>query len=264
MKNSIRNVGVITALLLVSMSVQAGLLTNSISGTTVTYSNVSEDIQAQSFATGGLYEPSTGTYGTPTVSGNLMDFNPSNLVASAVNGEYMIKDAELSFEAKAAEGFHIPDLVFSEAGDSILNEINATASAFTSTKIEFTYFIDIIEVDGVPFTGSLTNYSGSASFASFEAPGDLGVSNWFGGITIDIEKILIDSGVDYRFGATEIGVVIDNLMFANSQVGTGATIKKKDADGFAVTAVSIPEPASAVLMVGMTSGLMFVRRRFIS
>ena len=191
MKTIIKKAGVLSVALLVCMHASAGLLTNSISGTTVTYNNVFEDIQAQSFATGGLYQPSTGTYGTPSVSGNLLDFNPSNLVASAVNGEYMIKDAQLSFEAKADEGYHIPDLIFSEAGDSILNEINAPASAFTSTAIEFTYFIDIIEVDGNPFTGTLTNYSGSASFASFEAPGDLGVTNWSGNITIDITSFPI-------------------------------------------------------------------------
>ena len=247
------------------MNAQAGLLTNSISGTTVTYNNVSEDITAATLATFGAFEPSTGTYGQPSVSGNQLDFNPTGLVAGGANGDFMIKDAELTFEAKADEGFHIPDLVFSEAGDTILNEIVlGSATPNTRTSVEFTYFIDIIEVDQIPFTGTLSNYSGTASFAFFQAPGDLGTTNWTGTANIDIEQILIDSGISYTFGATEVGVKIDNILYAYSENGTIASIKKKDADGFAVTAVSIPEPASAVLLVGMTSGLMFVRRRLIS
>ncbi len=256
MKNSIRNVGVITALLLVSMSTQAGLLRNSAPGDTVTYTAITEDISG--------YGTFGGTYGTPTINGDLLDFNPLGLQAQATGGADSENDAELRFGVEAHQGYHISDIQFGEAGESRLRDPGSVGTVSTFTEVTATFFVDILELDhgATALPGSVDDQY-IRYFAYFDITGGLGINLWDGNIDIDIDQILLDNEVNYEFGATEVHITLDNIMYAASEVGTTATIKKKDADGFTITAVSVPEPASVVLLLGTTSGLVFIRRRII-
>lgn len=258
MKNSIRIVGVITALLLVSMSTQASLLRNSAPGDTVTYTAITEGLNTVG---GGTL---TGSYGIPGISGDELVFSSVNLESQAFGGNYSRGDAQLDFFAEAHEGFHIDRIQIGESGESDFDElvIPSGGGATTRTEASATLQVDILEVDGVPYAGP--NSSTGGTFASFSLPVDgLGLLFWGGALSIDVEQMLIDSGYEFEFGATKVEVTVDNLLYAYSEANTLATIKKKGADALLITAVSIPEPASAVLLVGMTSGLIFVRRRFI-
>ena len=71
MKTSIRNVGVITALLLVSMSTQADVLRAALPGYTVTYNDITETLSDVSSGAGSFI----GTYGNPGINGDQMVFS---------------------------------------------------------------------------------------------------------------------------------------------------------------------------------------------
>lgn len=234
------------------LSTQAGLLATSLNGTTVVYSNVTETISGTGTGT------TSGTYGAPTVSGDGIDFTPTNLLASATGGQTQETDANLIFTIAAKDGYHITDLDFSEAGDI---RLYGAGGATTFGTVSATFFIDVLEVDGD--TPINENGNQNEFIAYFSLPGDPGVNNWSKNMMLDIQGILDDNNVDYDFGATLVQVQLDNLMYVSSEVGTTAIVQKKDLDGFSVTAISIPEPASAGLMVGMAGVAFFVRRRFI-
>jgi hypothetical protein len=258
MKNSIRIVGVITALLLVSMSTQAGLLRNSAPGDTVTYTAITEGLTQLG---GGSF---VGSYGTPGINGDELEFTDVDIEASAFSGDFVRGDARLDFFAEAHDGYHIGNVQIGESGDGTLGElvVPSGGTATTYATATATLIVDILEVDGISYSG--LDGTDSGTFASFSMPLDLGVFTWGGGLEIDVEQMLIDAEYNYEFGATKIGITVDNILTANSEATTYSVIKKKGADALSITAVSVPEPASAVLLVGMTSGLMFVRRRLIS
>ncbi len=82
MKNLIRSVGVITALLLVSMSTQAGLLRNSAPGDTVTYTAINEGLTTVG---GGTL---TGSYGTPGINGDELVFSSVNIGIASIRRKF--------------------------------------------------------------------------------------------------------------------------------------------------------------------------------
>lgn len=262
MKKSIRNVGVITALLLVSMSTQAGLLRNSAPGDTVTYTAITETLSDSSLGAGSF----TGSYGTPGINGNELVFSAVNIESQSFGGGFTRGDAQLDFFVESTvSGFSIDKIQIGEAGESDFDElvIPSGGTATTRTEASATLKVDIWEVDGNPYSGPDGQIG--ATFASYSFPVDgTGLHLWNGGLEIDVEQLLVDSGYEFVFGATKIEVTVDNLLYAYSEAGTLSTIKKKGADALSITTYTIPEPASAVLLVGMTSGLVFVRRRLIS
>lgn len=258
MKTMNRIVGVALFAALVSVSSQAGLLRNSAPGDTVTYTAITEGLT--SLGAGSF----TGSYGTPGISGNDLVFSAVNIEAAAFGGNFVRGDAQLDFFAEAHSGFHIDKVQIGESGDGELAELVVPSGGTATTRAEAkaTLIVDILEVDGAPYSGA--DGTDSGTFASFSMPVDIGVFTWGGSLEVDLDQLLIDAGYSYDFGATKIEVTVDNLLSAYSEADTLSVIKKKGADALTITAVSIPEPASAVLLVGMTSGLMFVRRRIIS
>lgn len=186
------------------------------------------------------------------------------LESQAFGGNFSRGDAQLDFFVEAHSGFSIDKVQIYESGESDFDElvVPSGGTATTRTEASATIQIDILEVDGNTYSGP--NGSIGGTFASFSLPLDgLGLLLWNGGLEIDVQQILIDNDYDFEFGATKIEVTVDNLLYAYSEANTLATIKKKGADALSITAVSIPEPASAVMLIGTASGLIFVRRRFI-
>lgn len=259
MKNVNRIIGVSLLTALVSVSAQAGLLRNSAPGDTVTYTAITEGLTTVG---GGTL---TGSYGTPGINGDQLVFSSVNIESQAFGGNFSRGDAQLDFFVEAHSGYGIDKVQIGERGESDIDElvIPSGGGATTRTEASATLQVDILEVDGNPYYGP--DGSTGGTFASFSLPVDgTALYLWNGGLEIDVEQILIDGGYEFVFGATKLEVTLDNLLYAYSEANTLATIKKKGADALSITAYSIPEPASAVLLVGMSSGLMFVRRRFIS
>jgi hypothetical protein len=222
------------------------------SGSTVTYLQVTETALSP-----GDTEP---LFGAPTISGNTLDFNPVNFVASASGaGGTDQTDGKLDFGISAVPGNFIPEVELSEAGDFTLGGFANDAFA----SVTATLFIDIYEVDGAPISTVNDTYSmtftpsnGDWQLTSvIDNPGgspSIG-GIWSGSVSVDIEQLMIDKSVSFVNGATKVGVVLDNTLLALSQDGTTAEIRKKDFKGFSITVV--PEPTSFALALLGLGGL---------
>lgn len=236
-----------------AISTQAGLLASNVVGATVVYTEITEDIQG--YGTGSF----GGTYGVPSSSGgDGVDFTPSGLHSYSAAGQTMTTDARLTFCVEALDGFHITELDFSESGDAAL-----TGAGLKNGDVYATFFVDVLEIDGGAPDAIVNGNKNPPAYGSYTSSG---VYTWSSGIeTLDIQSIVANSGASYEFGATKVKITLDNFMItaAEDVFGTSALINKKDTDGFTVTAISIPEPASAALMVGIAGIAVFVRRRFI-
>lgn len=196
-------------------------------------------------------------FGAPaSVSGNTIDFNPTNFVAQSDNGEGAVTvDSQLSFMVVAQQGTVINDLLFTEAGDTTLNgNPNAT---FAVATVSNSIFIDVVAIDGVTLTQPV-NLTATMTFTPSDGDFVLSVDGdpvsftyndiWTGQADIDISQELIDLGIDFENGATKLNVTLDNTLTANSVDGSSAFIKKKDFDGLVVTS-NVPEPTAALLLV---------------
>lgn len=236
-----------------STSSQASTNYGTFVGTTVTFQNVTE------------WSP-TGDplplYGMPTLVGNTLDFTPS-FFSSATGGASDTTDGTLSFLLKANPGNAISSVLFSERGDFTFSGIGA---GNTLVAVTATFFVDIYKVDGVALATPLQ----LTEFATF-SPSPLGVFSqssyptpptriWTGSLNLNVNNALTLAGISYSSGATEISFELDNVLVAQSESGTTATITKKDFKGFGITVNQVPEPSMLALMLS-GAGLFFARRR---
>ncbi|MEK7779961.1 MAG: PEP-CTERM sorting domain-containing protein [Verrucomicrobiota bacterium] len=225
------------------------------SGTTVTFENVTE------------WSP-TGDplplYGAPVVIGNTLDFTPS-FFSSATNGANDVTDGTLSFLLKAKPGNAITSVLFSERGDFTFTGIGGTINTYVS--VTATFFIDIYKVDGVALMTPLqltetATFTPSASgiFDKVAYPTPPNTRLWTGSLNLNVNNALTSALIPYINGATEISFELDNILVAQSETGTSATITKKDFKGFGVTVNEVPEPTSlALLFCG--AGWLLIRRK---
>lgn len=234
-------------------------------GDDVWYGGVSE---SNTEGTGGDDGMTASLFGAPTaVTGNAIDFSPTNFEAQSEDGGFDITDGQLNFMVVAAQGKVINNLQFTEAGDTTLGGSPSTDATFSSVTTDI--FIDVIAIDGVNVP-TIINIQDSMTFTPsggfFELNTDSGggffyQTVWNGFVLIDIEQALIDQGIDFVNGATKINVAIDNTLSANSILGTSSFIKKKDFDGITVTS-NVPEPSTTLLaMLGCLASLTSARRR---
>jgi PEP-CTERM motif len=208
-------------------------------GTTVNFLQVTEDSGT---------DP-TPLYGSPTVSGDALDFNPVsfNSFASGAGG-VDITDGTLTLMMTSQSGNFIDQIQFDEAGDFTLTGFAGNAFAAVTAN----FFLDIQEVDGVGITpiNIATAMTFTPSNGDFDllndGPGPLVNGSWSGMLLIDITQALIDNNIPFVNGATKVSVTFDNTLTALSDDGTSAFIAKKDVGGVGITVV--PEPASLGLL----------------
>jgi hypothetical protein len=243
-------------------------------GTHVTYVNVTED--------SGADEP-LPLFGTPTVTGNSIDFNPTGFDASSSGVDSDITDSNLVFMVTAKSGSRISSITLNEAGDTTLAGNVAPGSMNTASAVFASGVLDIHEVDfmginhiSVPFALTFSPSGGTYFLGTDGGGGPIFNTQWTGSVTLDIDAILIANGfmippgpVDPEGGATKISIDLDNTLVAVSQQGTTATIGKKDFGGVVIRTnvrtepggePEIPEPATFVLVGLSVLGLGFARR----
>jgi PEP-CTERM motif len=225
-------------------------------GTSVSYVNVTED------TTTGDSQP---LFGTPTVTGNSIDFNPVGFDAEA-SGAAGSDDTggRLTFSIQAHLGNAITSVQFSEAGDTTLAGVGTDA---TSTAVTANGTIKINAVDGAaitpitrPISLSFTPSGGTYGLASDGGGLPIYHTQWTGSLTVNLPQILTNASVPFAFGATNISVDLVNLLTARSQAGTDALMNKHDFGGLSITAV-VPEPASALLFAMGLVGCLAARKR---
>jgi hypothetical protein len=216
-------------------------------GTNVTYKSVTED---------STTDP-TPLYGTPAVSGDALSFSPVSFGAFSSNGSIPdLTDGTLAMAVEANSGKVLHALTFSESGDYTLA---GPGGPNTKVTLSAPYFVSIIEVNNAPTPGGPLNINGNFSFtpqAAFALPTDAGNSViWSGSAFINLDAALLANNI--AGSATKILFSFDNALFAQSEPGTVAFIKKKALDGLSITVV-IPEPASLSLLAGLS---LLTRRR---
>ncbi len=214
-------------------------------GTTVDFLQVTED------STTDPLPPAL--YGTPTVSGDSLDFNPISFNASATGtGGTDTTDGILTMMMLAHPGQFIDTIQFDEAGDFTLAGLAGNASV--SVTANFT--VDILEVDGAAIApiNIITAMTFTPSNGDFDlindGPGPLVNGTWAGMLMVDINQSLIDNNIPFINGATKLSISFDNTLTATSEDGTSAFISKKDVGGVGITV--IPEPATLGLLIAGT------------
>jgi len=225
----------------------------------ITYGTVTADsvVYEQLFEDSST-DPSVALYGAPTVSGDALTFNPPSFAAVASSvGAMDMTDGTLAGYVSAINGSRIETMVFQERGDFSLVGVGG---AGTFVQNGATFYVDIIQIEGTDLTVPIevTQTMVFDSGPAWNLVSNSGLVQPFSGIvSIDINQAIIDAGFSGQ--ATKVKFSLDNSLFAMSDGGY-AYIKKKDIDGFSVTAVTnIPEPATMSLLA--LSGIALIKRR---
>lgn len=196
-------------------------------------------------------------YGAPDYFEIGMDFDPTSFVSTASGGAGDITDGQLNFtlsgDITGQPLSPITSLSLFENGDYSLVGSGTTA---TEARAGAIMLVTVTEIDGeavTPFALSPVNASVGFNLASNE-----GVAQpWSLGLSMNLNAALTAAGRQYRFGATEIEVAIDNSLITLSEQQSLAFIAKKDFRISAETS-AIPEPASLSLLA---LGAMGIARR---
>jgi hypothetical protein len=197
-------------------------------------------------------------FGVPTLSGNVLDFNPTEFAAMGAGGTLDITDVQLNFTVMTSTPLAgLTSLAFSESGDYTLF---GAGTALTQVAAGLAVKIDIFEVDGVPLAVPLSAFV-NASFSDNLGGGQELVSPWSVGATLDLEAVLNGAGIAFDAGVTKASVAINNQLLALSEPTSIAFIAKKD---FKITPgiEVVPEPTSLTLVVaGLAACGLASRRR---
>jgi hypothetical protein len=226
-------------------------------GTTVLITDISENTDA-------------GQYGAPTMVGNTMLFSPLGVKASSTGGGAVQNDAQIQFKVAATPGNYIESLILNELGDFSFED-DGTGTDATKVDVDANYFLTITEINGNPaeLTIPIVPFPTTMTFLP-KASGEILLSEealgpfWQGSLTFDINAaVAAHPDYDASDKATRVSININNILKASSELGTTASIAKKNViNGFTVEI--IPEPASVLLLTSAFAGIVIVRRRFVS
>lgn len=256
MKKHIQSVG-IAILLMAAMGAQAGTISyGDFPTTSVSYENVNENTDI-------------GAYQAPTASDNNLSFSTLGIKAEATGGSMVTNNAILNFGIRANAEKSVAGLLLSESGD-----LNVLGSGTDATFVDVSANVTVVisEVNGtgiadITRTFSINDFTPKAD-GTWELLTDGTTSNptpiWDGEVFLDFAQMLSDNGYNPdNYGTTFASVTLENILIANSEGSSYANIHKKEVGGLSVEGIVIPEPASAVLLVGTASLMAFIRRRFI-
>lgn len=197
----------------------------------------------------------TPLFYAPTITEDVLDFDPKGFVASGGSGASDLTDGQLNFAIMTLPGAGISSLMLGESGDfSLLG----TGTAATLLSAGVSAHIEILEVDGIALATPITLFASSS--VSFDLVNNAGVlSPWSNSLFVDLGAALTGNNISYQLGVTKANVVIDDLLVAISESQSTALIAKKN---FTITPTiegnPIPEPASLALF---TLGAACVFRR---
>lgn len=226
----------------------ASFLYGNRNGTTVEYQQITEDSST---------DPGVALFGSPSISGDTLLFNPVSFGISAMNGGFDFMDGTFTTTLVSIGNNRIEKIQFNEYGDWTLLG-NGTAG--TNATVTNTLFVRITDIDGV---GAFTPFTTTASMTFSPSNGSYNlIANrgqglvWQGNVLVDVDAILAANGYAGR-QARKVNLTFDNALSAFSEVGTIAYIKKKEIDGIAITTY-VPEPATFGLL--LLGGLVLRRR----
>lgn len=218
-----------------------------------------------------------GLYGSPTISGDLLDFDPAAFSSSCAGPpgctSPVTTDDNLLFHIQANSGAFIGSIILNESGDMTLSSsANALAAAILSAPVR----VQVEEINGVPlsisnpgltvatnlttglaFSGGTLGSDGLSYTYDYQNPAFGSVTQlWNGSIVVDVDALIASYGLSGR--ATRVDFFMDNKLTTFAFQGASSTARKKDVDG--VTINVVPEPNTALLMALGLAALTAVRR----
>jgi hypothetical protein len=181
----------------------------------------------------------------PSLSGDVLDFDPKGFVASATAGSGDNTDGQLNFDFSVLPGAGMTSLLVGESGDFSLF---GAGTAATSVAAGLSISIEILEVDGIVLSTPISTFASSSTTRDLVTDGPVLLASWSNSLLIDLGSVLTANNIDFQLGVTKAKVVIDDLLIALSESQSSALIAKKD---FTITPSiqgnPIPEPASLAL-----------------
>lgn len=180
-------------------------------------------------------------FGMPTVSGNTLNFTPTNFVASTSGGGVDITDGLLTSLVMATGGAPILSVDVSESG---LYTLSGAGTAATAAAVATPVFLTILQIDNANITPfaiqGLLNATPSGGTFDLIADGGTNVA-WSSSLTIDVAAAVAARG--FSGNATKLQLTLDNTLVAASQAQSTAIIGKDDV----TITVNTPEPSSLAL-----------------
>ncbi|MGH0030091.1 MAG: PEP-CTERM sorting domain-containing protein [Myxococcota bacterium] len=224
-----------------AQSAAATFVHGNFAGTNVDFNGVQETTQSA-----GDPEP---LFGTPTVTGNIMTFDPPAYNAST-NGAFGFDEDHATLQMDVVQSSvldTIESILITEVGDATLSGPGAGAGTGVFLSMSGTIRINATDVSGAiaPLTVGWSGTFDTGSF--FDAITNPGTTLWTGTALIDVTQILIDNGYAGEL-ATDVTLSYNNQIQVFSEALASATVQKKAVDGPAVTIEIIPEPGTAALL----------------
>lgn len=192
-------------------------------------------------------------YGAPTVTGDLLDFDPNGFGVSSSGGASGLSDGQVNFTIMSTPGTGITGFSIVESGDYSFSGVTPTPGTFVSASAGAT--ISILEVDGVALVTPIATFASDVFVTDYPTTGGAPVTGllpWSLVTFADLSFYLPQGAL-----ATKVEVSINNQLSTATTPGNQAAIAKKDFK--IIPVVVVPEPGS-LAVIGLT-GLMLVRRR---
>ncbi len=266
----------LAALSSLTASASAGITT--ITGTTISYSNVSgasvdyTDIkETPQRWTSSSTAASIPVFGQPS-GGDALTFNKLSFSVSASgSGSFDVADSKLSMTVSADAADGLAKLVFSEFGDYSL--VRAVSASSPSVSYAATGWVTITEisVNGTAVSGLGISVAGTSGLTFSQenitlATGDnmdIGKS-WSGTLSFDLAGALAAAGYKNAV-VTEAELVLDNTLSAIADEYSVAYIAKKGVTLSGLTVNSsqnVPEPlTSAAILLSLVAFGAYAQRR---